>query len=248
MQTRGFTLIELIVVIVIIAILAAFIFPAMKGAMESGRQKACMANMVQIAQALKQYYQDHRAYPPSPVDGSGNYVPTAGLAMLMEDSLPMICKNDARDGSTFEGGVRFSYAYDDPDRLMAGVVPAATVDRLLYNYWGYDSEGYETVATDLYGQANPTAVSPPGVAAPPPLPITRWGEFPFLINRSAPPHTIVTHCPFHRLDGVELILRLDGSVQTKPDFVINEDTDVTRWEQEAIDNSVPGDWVTQPMD
>jgi len=255
MRARGFTLIELIVVIVIIAILAAFLFPVMKGVIERGHQGYCSANLAQIGQALRQYQQDHRAFPPAPLDGTGNYVPTSGLVGLMRNKLPMVCRSDQRDKMLFiaadgtvgtNPGFQFSYAYDDENRLTAGIIPALVKQRLLYNFWGYTNEGYEIVPPpdlsswyELYRTG--------GV---PPVPVTAWTKFPFLVNTAAPPNTIVTHCPFHRGNGIELILRLDGAVQSVPDCMVNEANDVTRWEAEAggTPGTYPGKWVTQQRD
>jgi len=59
----GFTLIEMITVIAIIAILAAFIFPAMAAVREGGKRTGCMENMRQVVQALKMYKDDWGIYP-----------------------------------------------------------------------------------------------------------------------------------------------------------------------------------------
>lgn len=59
----GFTLIELMVVIAIIAILAAILFPAFAGARESARRSSTMTNMSKLAQAVTAYELDNREYP-----------------------------------------------------------------------------------------------------------------------------------------------------------------------------------------
>jgi prepilin-type N-terminal cleavage/methylation domain-containing protein/prepilin-type processing-associated H-X9-DG protein len=56
---RGFTLIESLVVIAIIAILAAILFPVFARAREKARQAACQSNLKQIGLALKMYCQDY---------------------------------------------------------------------------------------------------------------------------------------------------------------------------------------------
>jgi prepilin-type N-terminal cleavage/methylation domain-containing protein/prepilin-type processing-associated H-X9-DG protein len=61
---RGFTLIEILVVVGIIALLAAVMFPVMSRAREGGRTKACLSNMKQLGLAFQQYTQDNsRRYP-----------------------------------------------------------------------------------------------------------------------------------------------------------------------------------------
>lgn len=58
----GFTLIEMLVVIAIIAILAAILFPVFAQAREKARQTACMSNSRQFAIATSMYVQDWSAH------------------------------------------------------------------------------------------------------------------------------------------------------------------------------------------
>ncbi|MEO6908979.1 MAG: prepilin-type N-terminal cleavage/methylation domain-containing protein [Abditibacteriaceae bacterium] len=68
-KRSGFTLIEILVVIGIIALLAAILFPVLSRARESARAKACMSNLQQLGLAFQQYTQDYgRRYP-----GAGQY-------------------------------------------------------------------------------------------------------------------------------------------------------------------------------
>jgi prepilin-type N-terminal cleavage/methylation domain-containing protein/prepilin-type processing-associated H-X9-DG protein len=56
---KGFTLIELQVVIAIIAILAAILFPVFARAREKARQASCLSNLKQIGLATLAYAQDY---------------------------------------------------------------------------------------------------------------------------------------------------------------------------------------------
>lgn len=62
-RTRGFTLIELLVVIAIIAILIAILLPAVQQAREAARRSSCKNNFKQVALALHNYHDTHRAFP-----------------------------------------------------------------------------------------------------------------------------------------------------------------------------------------
>ncbi len=56
---RGFTLTEMLVVIAVIAILMALLFPVYGTAREKARQNACLTNLKQIGTALTAYAQDY---------------------------------------------------------------------------------------------------------------------------------------------------------------------------------------------
>lgn len=57
--TQGFTLIELLIVIAIIMILAAILFPAFAQARARARQTSCLSNTNQMGKALMMYLQDY---------------------------------------------------------------------------------------------------------------------------------------------------------------------------------------------
>ena len=72
MKLPGFTLIELLIVIAIISILAAILFPVFARARESARRASCMSNLKQIGLGMMMYVQDYdEVYPPRYVGWQG---------------------------------------------------------------------------------------------------------------------------------------------------------------------------------
>jgi len=63
-RKRGFTLVELLVVIAIIGILVALLLPAIQAAREAARRTQCNNNLKQIAVAVHNYSDIHKAIPP----------------------------------------------------------------------------------------------------------------------------------------------------------------------------------------
>jgi prepilin-type N-terminal cleavage/methylation domain-containing protein/prepilin-type processing-associated H-X9-DG protein len=75
---RGFTLIEILVVVAIIALLAAILFPVFARARENARRTSCQSNLKQIGLAALQYVQDYdERYPYSRIGYSSSNPPPA---------------------------------------------------------------------------------------------------------------------------------------------------------------------------
>ena len=76
-RERGFTLIEMMVVVAIIAILVTLLVPNFMRARAQAQTAACEANMKEIATGLEMYYADNLNYPSGATAGSSNPVDAA---------------------------------------------------------------------------------------------------------------------------------------------------------------------------
>lgn len=92
---NAFTLIEMLVVIAIIAVLAALLFPVFARARSQSKKDVCLSNLRQLGQAVVMYaadYDEHIPYAPSPVskgilsaNGSLFGEPTDTLVKVLPD-------------------------------------------------------------------------------------------------------------------------------------------------------------------
>ncbi len=89
---RAFTLVEILVVIGVLTLLAALIFPALAQARARGRQTVCSSNLHQLGQAIALYTSDFERFPRG-LDPADKYTPQiwqnfpGGLQIMNETPL-----------------------------------------------------------------------------------------------------------------------------------------------------------------
>ena len=76
-EKRGFTLVELLVVVAVIAMLVGLLLPAVGASREAGRRAQCMNNLRQVGVALLGYHATHSKFPTG-----STLVPRRGQAGL----------------------------------------------------------------------------------------------------------------------------------------------------------------------
>lgn len=216
---RGFTLVEMLVVIGIIAVLAAILFPVFSRTRIKARETACLGKLHQIAVALRTYKEDYRAYPPPPIVEFSGTTPVrfyGGISALWPDYISshdgLICPDDTRARQRTEEAKNLVYSSYNADIDLASTNPSNDwtdgqpwpdglnpvpnqyyLRNRLYNYYGYDAQGFDPYYQWNYPNPSTTPL-PPWLASQG----LKWRHYPRLINRYAPDNTIITHCVLHR--------------------------------------------------
>ncbi len=252
-KNRGFTLVELLVVIAIIVVLVAILYPVFQSVRERARETQCIANLNSIAVAVKAYRQDFGRYPTPPYYSESAQRYFGGISALfpsyITDTEALICPSDrtvdgivdaakSRVYSTYNGVVESA----DPDTPASWHFRTVEVHRVedssqtlsgparVYNYFGYGQEGYDVFNFNDFPYASgptPQFLSNQGL---------RLRHYPRLANQHAPGNTYITHCTHHRdfynkeEEQLDTVVNLDGSAKKVNVSAMSQfDTDVSKW-------------------
>jgi prepilin-type N-terminal cleavage/methylation domain-containing protein len=111
---RGFTLVELLVVIGIIALLISVLLPALTKARRAANTVACASNLRQILQAMFTYVTEYNGYIPGSPNTTGAFLFNAQAA----GSFPVI---NSQYSETYCPGITCDWDWQSPIAMMMGV-------------------------------------------------------------------------------------------------------------------------------
>ena len=105
---KGFTLVELMVVVVIIGVLVAIVIPVFNMVQANAREKTCFANQRIIEGAALQYHADNGSYPANiNLDLVGDYLQTEPICPDATDGYTII----STTGKVSAGGVGCAHTH-----------------------------------------------------------------------------------------------------------------------------------------
>jgi prepilin-type N-terminal cleavage/methylation domain-containing protein len=198
---RGFTMIEMLVVIAIIAILAGLLFPVMNSVRENARQGQCSSNLHSIIMAMKMYREDWRVYPEA-LYGYAAVAPGSPCPAGLTSGIPnprLFLPDYVKDEKIFNcpnSPVKLNNrdTFDAVNRMTSQPhVDNPTTPTFQYCYYGWDSYDFQfrpytnsTGQREIHYTKKWTTVG-----------ASVGDDRRQLIYRDPPDNTVVTWCHYH---------------------------------------------------
>lgn len=242
---NGFSLVELLTVIAIIAILAAIIFPVMATVKARAKTTQCITNLSNIASALKMFQMDNRRFPET----LAGYVQTetpGGPVIPLERT-----KGDPAHMSLYPEYIKAVRGFHCPLSSSTDTTSVTTlqVGSDNFPYYSYDSyDVYSPNPGNYTASMYDLRYTLLWAQTPADVTVYEGGDTPTIIEsdykrqlrfRQPSDETVVTWCSYHKRAGdsrsMVPVLFLDGHADMIPASKVEglDGTGGSRWRTES---------------
>ena len=129
---KGFTMVELLVVIAVISILAALILPTLGSVQEKAKQIKCKTNMDNLGKGMLMYKNDYGRNVRFPDANGGKFIATLYTTKLVVEPKVYICPSTTdefdtagmKNGNPSAGGMSYSGRKNSPQTKYPGIYKA----------------------------------------------------------------------------------------------------------------------------
>lgn len=168
---RGFTLVELLIVVIILAILAAIVIPQFSSATDDTKEAALDSNLAALRNAIELYKAQHGSYPGDVASNTGCATKGTGAADSGQAFIDhLLMYSDASGNTCAAGDTTYKYGpylrkavpsepYNSLGNAAAGILVTTTGTIAVTNAGGW---AYDTLSGQIL--ANLTKTDAKGVA------------------------------------------------------------------------------------
>lgn len=125
MKRKAFTLIEIILVVTILGILGAIIFPTLQGQIASARESAAKDSLWTMRTQIELYKLQHKGTPPGYVDGAGAPVATLQLQFTGTTTVTGLASSSSAPVSPFVYGPYVKKMPENPFNGLSNIAYVA---------------------------------------------------------------------------------------------------------------------------
>jgi len=126
MREKGFTLVELLIVVAILGIMAAIVMPTFQGNVAQAKESASKSNLATLRTQIELYKLQHNGYPPGYVNGGAAPIATMQLQLIGTTTVA------GQEATAFSAAV---------DGTSSGWLYKMETGEIVLNWTGTDSEG-----------------------------------------------------------------------------------------------------------